>query len=116
MTIMIVDDSKPVRDIIRSLLLPTADSFCECSDGDEAFEVYARVRPDWVLMDIQMKRMDGFRATREILSSFPDAKIIMVTQYDDPGVCEKAKQAGVREFVLKDNLCDIERIIQCDHS
>ena len=111
MTIMIVDDNKSVRDIVRSLLLPTADTICECSDGDEALEAYARVHPDWVLMDIKMKRMDGFEATREILKHYPDARIIMVSQYNDPKLHEKARRLGAMESILKENLAQLDTII-----
>lgn len=112
MTVMIVDDNALMRSAMRRLLDRTVDAFCECSDGSEALSTYAKFHPDWVLMDIKMNRMDGFQATKEILSSFPDAKIIMVTQYDEPVLHEKAMRGGVKEFVLKENLSEIENIIR----
>lgn len=111
MTIMIVDDNDAVRAKMRAILRPTAQTICECTDGNEALDSYTRFHPDWVLMDIRMKVMDGFQATEEILAQFPDAKIVMVTQYDEPSLRERAKQIGACDFVLKENLFDIERII-----
>lgn len=111
MKVMIVDDNAGIRETIRAMLTKTADTFCECSDGSEALRLYERCHPDWVLMDIKMKHMDGFEATREIISEFPDAKIIMITQYDDPKLEKKAYSVGAVEFVLKEHLFDIEQII-----
>ncbi|MBI3193576.1 MAG: response regulator transcription factor [Ignavibacteriae bacterium] len=111
MTVMIVDDNASVRSMIRTLLHTTVDSFCECSDGSEALKSYEQYHPDWVLMDIMMKRVDGFQATKEILSEFPNAKIIMITQHNDPKLKQKAQTIGATEFVLKEHLLDIEHII-----
>ncbi len=111
MKIMIVDDNESIRSVIRGILSDSADSFYECGDGSEALEAFSVYHPDWVLMDIRMKNVDGFEATKQILSSYPDAKVIMVTQFDEPKLHEKAIHAGAREFVLKENLRDIERII-----
>jgi CheY-like chemotaxis protein len=116
MKVMIVDDNASMRGMIRAMLDSVADSFCECSDGSEAADLYAHCHPDWVLMDIKMKEVDGFEATGRILSKFPDAKIIMITQFDEPRMEEKARSAGAVEFVLKDRLLDIERIIDRTHN
>ena len=62
-------------------------------------------------MDIKMKHVDGFAATEAIRSSFPDAKVIMITQYDDQKLEAKARRAGAIEFVLKEHLSEIDRII-----
>ena len=111
MNVMIVDDSNKMRKMIKSILLNTADNFIECSDGSEAVEAYARHHPDWILMDVVMKEMDGITATEAVTRSFPEAKVIIVTQYDDADMREKATLAGAVGFVLKENLVDIERII-----
>lgn len=112
MKIMIVDDNASIRTMIRGILSESAESFCECSDGSEALATYISFHPDWVLMDIKMKNLDGFEATKEILSSFPDAKVIMVTQYDEPKLHEKAIDAGAKEFMLKENLVDLKKVIK----
>jgi CheY-like chemotaxis protein len=110
-TILIVDDSEPVRRTIRSLLRKVAGAFYECSDGDEAVEAYARFRPDWVVMDIKMERVDGITATRRIVAGFPDAKIAIVTSYDEPGLHKVAREAGARAYVLKENMLALSRIV-----
>ncbi len=112
MVVMIVDDSASIRGLLRGMLFSSVDSFCECSDGSEALEMYRKYHPDWVLMDIRMKRMDGFQATETILSSFPEAKIILITQYNEPKLLQKARRSGACACILKDNLMDIERILR----
>jgi CheY-like chemotaxis protein len=82
--ILIVEDSEPMRQMIKTLVGDLTESFTECSDGAQALGAYRQCRPDWVLMDIKMKEMDGLMATRQIRAAFPNARIVVVTSYDDP--------------------------------
>ena len=111
MKVMIVDDNVAIHEIIRDALMPGVDDFADCSDGIEAVALYRSYHPDWVLMDIMMEKMDGLLATEAILAEDPHAKIIMITQHNEPSLREKAKRIGAVEFVLKENLEDIGRII-----
>jgi two-component system chemotaxis response regulator CheY len=110
--ILIVDDSSSVRDVIKSLLRNSVEQIIECDNGITAVKMYQQYKPDCVLMDIRMKGMDGLEATEKITRLDPEARVIVVTQYDYPNLREKAKRAGTVGFVLKENLIDIERIIQ----
>src|SRR5258707_1134653 len=112
MIIMIVDDSPGVRTMIKNIFDKTSTSFCECTDGSEALEMYDHCHPDWVLMDIKMRDVNGIEATKAIISAHPDAKIMIVTQFNDSRLREKAMQAQAIDFVLKEQLWDIERIIR----
>lgn len=107
MNLLIVEDNEEVRQLIRELLSDLADTIHECSDGAEALTVYARYHPDWVLMDIEMKEVDGLTATRQIKAAFPDARIVIVTQYNDPKLREAVREAGACEYVLKDDLVSL---------
>jgi two-component system chemotaxis response regulator CheY len=71
MTILIVEDSEPMRQMIKQLVGDLTEAFTECCDGAQALEAYRQHRPDWVLMDIKMKEMDGLMATRQIKGAFP---------------------------------------------
>ena len=88
-----------------------AGEVTECGDGAEALSAYTSCRPDWVLMDIRMKEMDGISATRQIKASFPDAQIMIVTDYDNQNMREAARNAGACEYVTKENLLDVRRIL-----
>jgi len=112
--ILIVDDNEPMRRTIKSLLGKVAGGFHECSDGDEAMDAYARYRPDWVVMDLKMERIDGIAATRQIVAGFPDAKVAILTSYDEPGLEAIARAAGARACLPKENLLALRRIVASD--
>ena len=111
MKFLIVEDSAPMRRMIKSLIADLATELYECSDGAEARAAYRKHRPDWVLMDIQMGEMDGLEATREIIAAFPEARILIVTNYDDDELRKAARSAGASDYVLKDNLIDVRRVL-----
>jgi CheY-like chemotaxis protein len=112
LNLLIVEDNQPMRELIRSMISDLAGDVTECGDGAEALSAYSRCRPDWVLMDIRMKEMDGLSATRQIKASYPDANIMIVTDYDNSTMREAARKAGAREYVTKENLLDVRRILR----
>lgn len=111
MTILIVDDNPSMRSVIRSLVEAPGDTIVECADGDEAVAAYGSLHPDWVLMDVAMKRMGGFDASAAILTADPQAKIVIVTQYDDAGCREKARRVGAGWYIAKERLHDLVPIL-----
>lgn len=112
MSLMIVEDNEPMRRMIRSIVADLAERIDECGDGAEAYARYADRRPDWVLMDIAMPVMDGITATRGIIADFPDARVLIVTDYDDAELRAKAREAGALGYLLKDNLLDLRLLLQ----
>lgn len=104
MKILIVDDNLQMREMTHKFLQDAADEIRECADGAEALAAYEIFQPDWVLMDWEMKEMDGITATKEILRMFPKAHILMFTQYDDLELRASAAEAGVSGYISKDNL------------
>jgi CheY-like chemotaxis protein len=104
---LIVDDSRQMRLLIKSIVCKVSDDVIECSDGQEALPAYINHRPDWVLMDVEMAVMDGLRATHAITTQFPDANVIIVTQHADAATRDAAKAAGATGFVTKDALTDL---------
>ncbi|MGH9838430.1 MAG: response regulator [Blastocatellia bacterium] len=87
------------------------EAFTECSDGVQALDAYRQHHPDWVLMDIKMKEMDGLAATRQIKAAFPQARIVIVTGYDDARLREAARSAGACAYVHKENLLELRQIL-----
>jgi len=112
MNLLIVEDNLKMRRMIKSIVARVADRIDECDDADEALALYTKNQPDWVLMDIHLKETNGIEATREITSIFKEAKIIIVTNYNDAHFRESAREAGAVEYILKENLLDIVPIIQ----
>ncbi|MBS1793296.1 MAG: response regulator transcription factor [Acidobacteria bacterium] len=111
MRILIVDDNSNMREMTRFFLDDLGAVFRECEDGVEALEAYRSFRPDWVLMDWEMARMDGITATRRIVRAFPQARIVLFTQYDDAQLKAAAGEAGALGYVLKDELINLRRIL-----
>src|ERR1700734_371437 len=104
--ILIVDDHEAVRGGIRSLLSARAEwSVCgEAGDGLEAVEKAQKLRPDVVLMDITMPRMDGVQATKIIRQEVPEAEIVLISQNDPSVVGSLATEIRAHAFVSKSDL------------
>ncbi len=96
-----------MRATIRSVLRGVESDFCECNDGLDALEMYRKHHPRCVLMDVRMRYLDGITATKQIIDSFPDARIIIVTEYDDPALRREGQEAGAVAFVRKDDLSEL---------
>src|SRR5262245_58928684 len=96
-----VEDSEPVRRMIKSFVGDLADGFVECEDGCDALEAYAEHRPDLVLMDIEMSRLGGLEATAEIKAAFPEARVVIVSQWDSPALRQAARLGGAESFISK---------------
>jgi len=112
MTILIVEDNAKVRRLVREVLSEGADTLVECADGAEAAEAYAKHRPDLVLMDIRMPRLDGLAATRQLVKQFPEARVVMLTDYDEDDLRVAATKAGARGYALKHNLTSLEALVE----
>jgi DNA-binding NarL/FixJ family response regulator len=101
--ILIADDHAPLRRSIRSLLESHAQwSVCgEAADGEEAIEEAERLRPDVVLLDISMPKLNGLEAARRIRQSVPTAQLLVLTMHSSDQLPEEARRAGARDVVMK---------------
>ena len=111
MKVLIVDDNEQARWMIKHYLREFSDEFRECEDGAEALEAYADFQPDWVLMDWEMRQVNGLVATQSIINQFPDAKILIVTNYDEKDLRQAATEAGASGFILKDDLLKLQSFL-----
>jgi CheY-like chemotaxis protein len=110
-TLLIVDDNPEMRRMIRQIAAAKDDFVIECADGDEVMDAYAAHRPDWVLMDVEMKRMDGLKATSILTQLHPEAKVVIVTKHLDDETRRAAREAGALFFVSKDDLLSLRTLI-----
>lgn len=115
MNILIVEDNPLMRAMIRETISEVVDIITECEDGDEAFAAYQTNLPHWVLMDLQMPRVDGFTASRQIKASYPNAQICMVTDYGDARTRRVAAEVGAMAFVLKENLEELRTLLGAEN-
>lgn len=102
--VLIAEDQALMRDGLRTIL-DLEDGFSvagAASDGQEALELALRLRPDVVLMDVQMPRLDGVQATARLTAAVPGAKVIILTTFDYDAYVFEGIKAGARGYLLKD--------------
>ncbi len=102
--VLVVDDQAQVRAGFATILQRQDDLEVvgEAADGVEALEAVARTRPDVVLMDVRMPRMDGIAATRQLRIRHPAVRVVVLTTYDLDEYLLEALRAGASGFLLKD--------------
>lgn len=102
LTVMVVDDSPIIVKKLTVLLQTFGYKVVQtAANGKEAVAAYKQHEPDVVTMDITMPEMDGIEATQEIISEFPDAKIVMITSHGQENMVLDALKAGAKGYVLK---------------
>ncbi|MES2185692.1 MAG: response regulator transcription factor [Pseudomonadota bacterium] len=102
--VLIADDQALIRRGMSLLLSlePDIEVVGEAADGVEAVAAAARLRPDVVLMDLNMPRQGGVAATREITLARPATQVLMLTTFDADDLVFEAVRAGARAYLLKD--------------
>ena len=102
--VLIADDQRLVRSGFRMILRadPGLEVVGEAGDGEEAVALASSLRPDVVLMDVRMPRLDGIEATRRITSSPEPARVLVLTTFDLDEYVYGALRAGASGFLLKD--------------
>jgi DNA-binding NarL/FixJ family response regulator len=102
--VLIADDQRVVRDGLTMLvgLIDGVEIIGTASDGVEAVEVARGTRPDVILMDLRMPRMEGAEATRRIRAEAPDTQVLVLTTYADDESLFPALEAGARGYLTKD--------------
>ncbi len=101
--LLIADDHPLVREGMRAMIAgePDLEVVGEATDGAEAFELCRKLRPDLVLMDVHMPRMDGLEATRAIRRERLGAIVLIVTALEGPDYLLEAVRAGAAGYILK---------------
>jgi two-component system response regulator DesR len=105
---MLAEDQGMVRGALATLLGLEDDIevVAVAADGQEAVEIAAELRPDVVLLDIEMPRMDGITAAGELRAKVPTAKVMILTTFGRPGYLRRAMEAGAVAFLVKDSPAD----------
>ncbi|HVH64404.1 MAG TPA: response regulator transcription factor [Candidatus Acidoferrum sp.] len=117
--VLVVDDQTLVREGLVTMLrlTPGVEVVGAASDGAAAVDMAVTHRPDVVLMDLRMPRVDGVQATSQILERRPDTRVIVLTTYADDESVFAALQAGARGYLTKDASVDeIGRAIRTVHA
>jgi DNA-binding NarL/FixJ family response regulator len=101
--VLLVDDQRLMRDGLRTLLElePDLEVAGEAENGQTAIEAYEQLQPDVVLMDVRMPHMDGVEATRRLCARWPEARVMILTTFDDDEYIFEGLRAGAQGYLLK---------------
>ncbi|MGA7793579.1 MAG: response regulator transcription factor [Candidatus Acidiferrales bacterium] len=107
--ILVVDDHPCFRQLLRTFLEhnPNWEACGEASDGCEAITKTTELHPDIVLMDLDMPRLNGLEATRQIHKQSPSIRILILTLHDNSMLPQIAQNSGAQGYVLKSESLDV---------
>ena len=103
---MAVDDNRKFRETLKQHLQeePEVKVVGEACNGEEAVQLATELKPDLVLMDISMPRVNGFAATKEIKNARPETKVIILSIHKEQAYLTAAKEAGSNGYIVKGDL------------
>jgi CheY-like chemotaxis protein len=110
--LLIVDDHPNARDLIRGYLAMPGLMVQECASGHDALDRVQDFKPHWVTMDVQMPGLNGFETTKAIKKVHPEARVMIVTSFNDPHFRQLADSAGASGFILKENLLALRLMLE----
>lgn len=101
-TVLVVDDAIFMRTMIADILTQAGfEVVGEAENGRQAVELYGRLKPDLVTMDIVMPELGGIDAVREIVAADPEARVLMCSAMGQQALVVQAIQAGAKDFIVK---------------
>jgi DNA-binding NarL/FixJ family response regulator len=113
--ILLIDDGKAVRDVIRIFLEKEGFQICgEAADGVEGVEQAKKLKPDLVVLDLAMPRMDGVEAASILSRSMPTVPIVLLTMYGDAVGSLLASASGISAVISKAD--GFEKLVTCGRS
>lgn len=98
---LIVDDAAVMRMRLRDILEDRYQIIAEAKNGREAVKMYEEYRPDFVTLDITMPQLNGIEALKQLLESFPDANVVIVSAVGQKKMVYQALAFGAKDFIIK---------------
>ncbi|MBN1467112.1 MAG: response regulator [Fusobacteriaceae bacterium] len=100
-SVIIVDDSCFTRRVINKFLEEDFVIIGEAKDGVEAIEIYKKLKPEIITIDLIMEKMDGLTAAKEILEFDKNAKIVLISSMGQKNYVDNSIKIGVKDFLVK---------------
>jgi len=110
--LVIIEENTAMCRLIRSLVEGLPVSITECHDASQALAICAAVQPDWILLDLNLAGTDALAVTRLISTTYPQSRVVVLTEDDNARLHEAAQQAGACAYLRKENLVDVRRLLQ----
>jgi len=113
--VLVVDDHRHIHEVITRVLenVPDVVIVGQAANGVEAVKLCEETRPDLVLMDVVMPRMDGMQATEIIRAKYPETKILVLSSFQDHQSVHQLLRGGAVGYITKDSLAsDLVNIIR----
>ncbi|GFH43420.1 DNA-binding response regulator [Lactococcus hodotermopsidis] len=108
MKVLIIDDDPLITASLKMILEAKKIDIAGLGhDGSEAIHLFEQLKPDILLMDIQMKKVSGLTAAKTILAQYPEAKILLLTTFSDDDYILKALKYGVKGYLIKQDYSSI---------
>lgn len=104
-SVIIVEDHPIVREGVRAFLTQTSshEVVAECADGVSALELVSQHRPDVLIVDLRIPRLDGLEVTRRVVQKFPSTKVVVLSMYSSDSYVASALRHGALAYVLKNS-------------
>ncbi len=112
MRFLVIEENKDFRDYLKDLICNHGDEFIELKESAQLNSEYKNFLPDLVVIDLQMKNMNGSRTAKELLNEFPEAKIAFLTNFEDEHLRAAAKIMGVKTVIPKEYLYEFYEMIK----
>jgi len=104
--VLLAEDYGPLLVALRRLLAPSCDVVGSFTDGPAVVDAATRLRPDVIVLDLNLPTMNGLEACRRIKETLPLCKVVLITAADDEALRERAFEVGAFAFVLKHRIAD----------
>jgi DNA-binding response OmpR family regulator len=108
--ILVVDDEVEIVDFLCTFLKRFDLESNKAFNGQEALDVYDKIKPDWLLLDLKMPQMDGLQVLKEFKNRKQKVNVIMITGRDDKELQKEAKALGAKDYIVKP--LDLEELHQ----
>lgn len=111
--VLVVDDERPIRELLKRVLVKEGYEVLTASDGKQALQRIEEVRPNLVLMDIRMPGVDGLEVLEQIKSRYPKIEVVMITGFGTKELALRSMKTGALDFMSKPfNISRVREIVK----